>query len=278
MSIEQNEPLFTNPLEAVRGLTINDLNKYLPAVQKVEDISMTADQIKDGVFLGLCLDGLKKIPDSSIDLIIADPPESPWRSINQRGNPMTIQEYFQWNENWLKESARILKPTGAIYLISGWRFSGMYHSLLNTDFHIQTRITWRNSTPKDQPKPLTWINRTSDIWFATKSNEFMFNQEAVTEGSNQMNPESAIEMGVTNLWSDIMDIQVGSTVKMEGDKPEQLIQRILTASSFKLNWVVDPFTRSGGVGVIAKKMGRRFIGFESDQDQLLMAMKRIDKE
>lgn len=278
MSIEQNEPLFTNPLEAVRGLTINDLNKYLPAVQKVEDISMTADQIKDGVFLGLCLDGLKKIPDSSIDLIIADPPESPWRSINQRGNPMTIQEYFQWNENWLKESARILKPTGAIYLISGWRFSGMYHSLLNTDFHIQTRITWRNSTPKDQPQPLTWINRTSDIWFATKSNEFMFNQEAVTEGSNQMNPESAIEMGVTNLWSDIMDIQVGSTVKMEGDKPEQLIQRILTASSFKLNWVVDPFTRSGGIGVIAKKMGRRFIGFESDQDQLLMAMKRIDKE
>ncbi len=278
MSIEQNEPLFTNPLEAVRGLTINDLNKYLPAVQKVEDISMTADQIKDGVFLGLCLDGLKKIPDSSIDLIIADPPESPWRSINQRGNPMTIQEYFQWNENWLKESARILKPTGAIYLISGWRFSGMYHSLLNTDFHIQTRITWRNSTPKDQTKPLTWINRISDIWFATKSNEFMFNQEAVTEGSSQINPESAIEMGVTNLWSDIMDIQVGSTVKMEGDKPEQLIQRILTASSFKLNWVVDPFTRSGGVGVIAKKMGRRFIGFESDQDQLLMAMKRIDKE
>lgn len=278
MSIERNEPLFTNPLEAVRGLTINDLNKYLPAVQKVEDISMTADQIKDGVFLGLCLDGLKKIPDSSIDLIIADPPESPWRSINQRGNPMTIQEYFQWNENWLKESARILKPTGAIYLISGWRFSGMYHSLLNTEFHIQTRITWRNSTPKDQTKPLTWINRISDIWFATKSNEFMFNQEAVTEGSSQMNPESAIEMGVTNLWSDIMDIQVGSTVKMEGDKPEQLIQRILTASSFKLNWVVDPFTRSGGVGVIAKKMGRRFIGFESDQDQLLMAMKRIDKE
>ena len=278
MSIEQNEPLFTNPLEAVRGLTINDLNKYLPAVQKVEDISMTSDQIKDGVFLGLCLDGLKKIPDSSIDLIIADPPESPWRSINQRGNPMTIQEYFQWNENWLKESARILKPTGAIYLISGWRYSGMYHSLLNTEFQIQTRITWRNTTSKDQPKPNTWINRISDIWYATKSNEFMFNQEAVTEDSNPLNPESTIEMGVTNLWSDIMDIQVGSTVKMEGDKPEQLIQRILTASSFKLNWVVDPSTRSGGVGVIAKKMGRRFIGFESDQDQLLMAMKRIDKE
>ena len=75
-----------------------------------------------------------------------------------------------------------------------------------------------------------------------------------------------------------MNVQIGKTVKIEGDKPEQLIERILNASSFKLNWVLDPFTRTGGIGVISKKMGRRFIGFESDKDQLLMAMKRIDRE
>ena len=106
----------------------------------------------------------------------------------------------------------------------------------------------------------------------------MFNQQAVTDQKKAMNPIETTEMGITNLWSDIMDIQVGTTIKMEGDKPEQLIQRILTASSFKLNWVLDPFTRSGGDGVITKKLGRRFIGFESDQDRLLMAMKRIDSE
>ena len=234
--------------------------------------------MKDGVFLGLALDGLKQIPDNTIDLIIADPPESPWRSLDQRGNPMTIQEYFQWNENWLDESFRVLKPTGAIYLICGWRYSGMYHSLLSNSFQIQTRITWRNVTSKDQPKPMTWINRTSDIWYATKTKEFMFNQQAVTAQEKAINPIETTEMGITNLWSDIMDIQVCTTIKMEGDKPEQLIQRILTASSFKLNWVLDPFTRSGGVGVIAKQLGRRFIGFESDQDRLLMAMKRIDSE
>ena len=278
MSIEKKQPLFINPLEAVRGLSINDLNKYLPALHKVADLSMTAEQMKDGIFLGLALDGLKQIPDNTIDLIIADPPESPWRSLDQRGNPMTIQEYFQWNENWLDESSRVLKPTGAIYLICGWRYSGMYHSLLSNSFQIQTRITWRNVTSKDQPKPVTWINRTSDIWYATKTNEFMFNQQAVTDQEKAINHIETTEMGITNLWSDIMDIQVGTTIKMEGDKPEQLIQRILTASSFKLNWVVDPFTRSGGVGVIAKKLGRRFIGFESDQDRLLMAMKRIDSE
>ena len=278
MSMERKEPLFKSPIESNDGLSIDDLNKYLPAINKIEDLSMTVNQMRDGLFLGLAIDGIKKIPNDSIDIIITEPPKSPSQDINDSRKPITIQKYFEWNKNWLKESSRILKQTGGIYLICGWKHSGMYQSLLNSFFKIQTRITWRNSSPKDQTSPLTWINRTSDIWFATKSDEFMFNQEAVTDETNNAKPNGPLELGVTNLWSDIMDIQIGSTIKMEGDKPEQLIQRILTASSFKLNWVLDPFARTGGVGIISKKMGRRFIGFESDQDRLLMAMKRIDSE
>ena len=277
MSIDKKEPLFKNSIESNNGLSIDDLNKYLPAINKIQDLSMTANQMKDGLFLGLAIDGIKKIPNDSIDIIITEPPESPLEDINNNKKPITIQKYFEWNKNWLSESYRILKQTGAIYLICGWKHSGMYQSLLNSFFKIQTRITWRNSSPKDQTSPLTWINRTSDIWFATKSDDFMFNQEAITTEINNIKSNAPLELGITNLWSDIMDIQIGSTTKLEGDKPEQLIQRILTASSFKLNWVLDPFARTGGIGVITKKMGRRFIGFESDQDRLLMAMKRIDK-
>ena len=278
MSIEKKNPLFKNSIESVKGLSIDDLNKYLPAIQKVEDLTMKSNQMRDGLFLGLAIEGIKKIPNDSIDIIIAEPPKSPLEDINKSKKPITIQKYFEWNKNWLNESYRILKQTGAIYLICGWKHSGMYQSLLNSFFKIQTRITWRNSSPKDQTSPLTWINRTSDIWFATKSDDFMFNQEAVTTEINNIKSNAPLELGITNLWSDIMDIQIGSTTKIEGDKPEQLIQRILTASSFKLNWVLDPFARTGGIGVITKKMGRRFIGFESDQDRLLMAMKRIDSE
>ena len=53
--------------------------------------------------------------------------------------------------------------------------------------------------------------------------------------------------------------------------------KILDASSFKLNWILDPFMRSGDVGVSSKKTGRRFIGFEANKDLLLMSMKRIDQ-
>lgn len=278
MSIERKKPLFIDPLEVSTGLSIDDLNKYLPAIQKVADLKMTADKMKDGVFLGLALNGLEQVPNNTIDLIIATPPESPKHNPHDRDGIMTLKEYFEWNETWLKESFRVLKPTGAIYLNCGWALSGMYHSILNKLFQIQTRITWQDLSLNDKPNQKTWLNRTSDIWFATKTNEFMFNQEVATNKYENSSLNELIENSKTNLWSDIIDVQIGKTVKIKGDKPEQLIERILNASSFKLNWILDPFTRSGGIGVISKKMGRRFIGFESDKDQLLMALKRIDRE
>ena len=129
--------------------------------------------MRDGMFRGLGINGLKKIPDNSIDLIITDPPESPIKNYDERPGPVTIQEYFEWNESWLKESFRVLKPTGAIYLNCGWSLSGMYHSILNKLFQIQTRITWRDSSLNYRRNQETWLNQTSDIWFATKTNEFV---------------------------------------------------------------------------------------------------------
>ena len=43
-----------------------------------------------------------------------------------------------------------------------------------------------------------------------------------------------------------------------------------------MNWVLDPFMGIGDVGWSCKKKGRRFIGFETDKDQMLLAMKRVD--
>ena len=59
---------------------------------------------------------------------------------------------------------------------------------------------------------------------------------------------------------------------------QEVIGRILKSSSFKLNWVLDPFMSDGSVGLISKKSGRRFIGFETNKDNLLLAMKRIDQK
>ena len=269
---EAFNPLFTNPLEAVSGMTISDLNRYLPALRDEKEIKMTIHQMEEGLFLTDGLTGLEKLPDSSIDLVVTAPPASPIKNSGGKTQPMTLQDYYQWNEKWLEQTSRVLKSTGSIYLICSWRYSGMYHALLSNYFNIQSRITWKNNTAKDQPRLGIWKNVLSDIWFATKTNEFMFNQKKVSGGS-----DSDKKLNPTNFWADIIESTIVEDNKLGKNKPEQILNRIIDMSSFKLNWIVDPFMESGCVGVVSKKTGRRFIGFESNQDQLLLAMKRIDQ-
>ena len=50
----------TNPMETFPGLTIDDLNRYLPAIRTVEDMSVTIDNMQEGMFLTKCIDGLQQ--------------------------------------------------------------------------------------------------------------------------------------------------------------------------------------------------------------------------
>ena len=269
---EQLNPLFTNPLEPYPGLSVDDLNRYLPAVRKADEIAVTIDTMEEGLFLADALDGLKRLPENSMDLILTAPPVSPWRDIGTHGQKMTLQEYYTWNNKWLQESQRILKSTGAIYLLCSWRFSGMYHALLSDYFRVQTRITWRDRRTETQDQNPTWFNEIGDIWLATKTSDFVFNREMIANDKKIL--DSGNTENMSNLWLEYFTMGFDQE---KGDLPEMLLSKILQASSFKLSWVVDPFMRRGSAGVAAKSMGRRFIGFETDQDSLLMAMKRIDQ-
>ena len=272
-STKSFEPIFENPLENSPGITINDLNRYLPAIQTTEDISISIDNMKEGLFLSEGSEGLKKLPDQSIDLIITEPPREPWQDIDRRGSQLTLKEYYEWNQNWIEEAYRILKNTGGIYLICDWPSSNMYYGLLNNKFIIQNRITWHDRNAKDRSSTPTWKNQTGDIWFATKSDDFLFNNHAVSLKSDRGDLiDDRNNKLQTNFWFDIPAVKSPFS-----RNPDKLFTKILEASSFKLNWVLDPFMRNGDVGVSSKKIGRRFIGFETNKDLLLLSMKRIDQ-
>ena len=95
--------LFNNPMETFPGLTINDLNRYLPALRTIKDVEMDAQNMKEGMFLANCLDGLRKLPDNSIDLIIANPFNKEIERNPEFGNGNTLQSYYQWNQSWVEE-------------------------------------------------------------------------------------------------------------------------------------------------------------------------------
>ena len=261
-------PLFMQLLEPSTGLTISDLNRYLSAIRKLDDIGST---LEEGVFLADGLAGLKVLPADSVDLVLADPPQSPWEGPDLQGKPLTLSEYYHWNQNWLKECQRILKSTGSIYLFSHWRHSGMYQALLSEVFQLQTRITWGHMNGATVSTKRTWENVLGDIWFATKTSHYYFRDRDPQE------EKLMDKLPFSNLWSEIVDSGQSKPLDAKGEKPAVILGRVIQASTTKLNWVVDPFLRHGESGVVAKRLGRRFIGFEVNRSSLLLAMKRIDQ-
>ncbi len=99
---------YNNPMETFPGLTIDDLNRYLPAIKTVEEMSMVENKdLHEGIFLAKCMDGFTKLPSESIDLIISTPPKDNWDKNEGMGH--TLQDYYQWNQKWIQESYRVLK-------------------------------------------------------------------------------------------------------------------------------------------------------------------------
>ena len=103
-------------------LTVKDLNKYLPALKTEIDIHFQ-DKLNEGLFKVDALDGLRKIPSESIDLIVTEPALEP-------NSGMSYSAYIKWIEEWVSECKRVLTASGSIYIICPWESSSLYHSVL----------------------------------------------------------------------------------------------------------------------------------------------------
>ncbi|NOZ74243.1 MAG: site-specific DNA-methyltransferase [FCB group bacterium] len=248
---------------SINGLTIDELNRYLPALQQAADLRNAELELREGVFQADALSGLSGLPEEKIDLLIVQPPENPVAALNESRAETTWQKLYEWHRGWLQACRRVLKPSGFLFLFCDWPQSGMYHSLLVNYFFIQTRITWRRPR-STEPSPAGFlVNQSGDIWVGTPSRV-----PGVPSGESPPG---------TNFWSDVVDWHLGAGPETPNLIPEPVLERILHLSTTKLGWVVDPFMGAGQTGIVAKKLGRRFIGFEQDQDQCLLAMKRIDQ-
>ena len=102
-------------------------------------------------------------------------------------------------------------------------------------------------------------------WLASKSKNYFFNYELARQlnGGKQMR----------NLWT-LSATRHLTTHPTE--KPESLLKRIILIGSKEGDTVLDPFMGSGTTGVVAKQLGRNFIGIEINQSYFDIATKRIE--
>ncbi len=90
---------------------------------------------------GDAIDELKKLPNNSVDLIIADPPY--WKVINEKWDYQwrTEADYIYWTKQWIKEVARVVKKTGSFYIFGFFRtLSYLLPEIERENFSLRQQI------------------------------------------------------------------------------------------------------------------------------------------
>ena len=220
------------------------------------------------------LEGLKKLDDESIDLVITDPPyniAAKGRRTVQQGKLMsTMEAWGQWDSyhpfdydllimQVISQCYRVLKPGGAVYMFTARQDNGYFVRKA-----VQRGFTYRNQIVMVKKAALPSIFR--NCW-RSAFEVCMYLTKGATKTFNFPSQAECV-----NVYSYSVSHK---TTTHPTEKPLELIKRLVAISSKPGDTVLDPFMGSGTTAVAAKEMGRSFLGFELNREYVTMARQRL---
>lgn len=238
----------------------------------------------------LCL--MNKIEDNSIDLIYCDILYGTGKNFkNYKDLKSDKEEIYNFYFVRINEMRRILKFTGSIYLQCDCRINHWIRCILDDVFgynNFQNEIIWCYNGGGITKKH---FNRKHDnILFYTKSKNFKFHTQYQPYNDNSAqrlkykhkgkDKSDRVSIGtpMTDWWTDIKCIANPANseyANYKTQKPESLVERIITASSDTGDIVADFFCGSGTTLVVAKNNGRNFIGCDISEEACRISEKRV---
>lgn len=255
------------------------------------------------VYCGDCLTRLRDMPANSIDLIYIDPPfnsqrdhvmlsaEKEKRRFEDRFE--NVNEYLGYMKPLLIQLHRVLKPTGSFYYHCDWHASHYIKVLLDgPDLfgydNFQNEIVWLYKSGGASPRKR--FSRKHDIiLFYTKTSVYTFNglkEKSYNRNLKPYNFEGVEEqqdevgwyttVGMKDYWEiNMVGRTSGERLDYPTQKPEALLERIITASSNEGDVVLDAFCGSGTTLAAAQKLNRRWIGIDISAAACKLAKQRL---
>ena len=251
---------------------------------------------KDGcIFWGDCLQILKKIKDASVEMIFADPPYSikkaDWDTFKSQ------DEYIQFSMKWIREASRVLKNTGTLYICGFSEILADIHHPAMKYFYNCRWIVWHYKNKANLGND--WGRSHESIMCLRKSKEHIMNIDYIRIPYNShtlkypSHPQAETsQYGKGKQRSNWMPnplgakpkdvIEIPTTCNGMGEKtphptqkPEELLRKIILASSNENDIVLDPFVGSGTTAVCAKQLNRKYIGIEQNEEYIGWAIERL---
>jgi len=234
---------------------------------------------------------ISQIGDDSVDMIFADPPYNlsnggfsihagKMVSVNKGDwdKSKGFEEDYEFHRAWLEACRRILKPGGTLWV------SGTYHSIYQCghaiqalDYHILNDISWYkpNAAPNLSCRMFTAAHETL-LWVRKeKKAKHTFNYKDMREGDWPDDKMKVPNKQMRSVWSintpKAWEKKFG---KHPTQKPLDLLERIVKASTNVGDVVLDPFAGSSTTGLAAVKHGRKYIGIDIEKDYIELSKKR----
>lgn len=249
-----------------------------------------------------CIEGMKNLPDSSIDLIIADPPYNlskggnwkwdncthlqgmggNWNKVMQDWDNYTLESYMMFSLAWLKEAQRILKSTGSMWIFGTYHNIGIINvACQRLGIEIINEVIWykKNAFPNLSGRRLTASHETI-LWCnkGGKKREYYFNYEYSKHGDFSYDALKSPKKQMRTVWDipNNKEKQELAYGKHPTQKPIRILKRMIKLSSRPGDIMLTPFSGAGSECVAAKSVGRNYIGFELDESYCEMAKARLN--
>jgi site-specific DNA-methyltransferase (adenine-specific) len=242
----------------------------------------------DRLHQGDCLERFQQVENASIDLVFADPPFNIGYDYDVYDDSRGADQYIDWTRQWGREVVRVLRHTGTFWLAIGDEFAAELKSLFHRELGLSLRnwVVWYYTFGVHCTRKFSRSH--AHLFYFTKDpKQYTFNDEAVRVPSarqlvyadRRAHPQGRLP---DDTWI-LRPQDVPEGFSADGDTwyfprvcgtfkeragwhgcqmPEQLLGRIIRACSKEGDVVLDPFGGSGTTLVVAKKLGRRYLGFE----------------
>ncbi len=235
-----------------------------------------------------CIEGMKSISDSAIDLVITDPPfaidfKAKRNNYNRKSesvlegyNEIPQKEYYNFTLKWMKEVYRSLKESGSMYVFSGWtNLKDILNALDEIGFITVNHIIWKYQFGVvTRRKYVTSHYHCLYVCKNDKKRKFFpysrFSKEAKSKTGGSLHYQDK-----EDVWEINREYWTGDQ-KTPTKLPAELIKKILMYSSEEGDVVMDPFLGSGQVAIVSKMLNRKFIGFEIVKEYYDFAKQRLD--
>lgn len=248
------------------------------------------------LFWGDATRWLADLPAASADLVFADPPynvnKADWDTF------ASGEEYVRWACEWLELAARVLKPTGSLYVCG---YSEVLADLKPPAARLFAGCRWlvwhyRNKANLGSD----WGRSHESILHLRKTARFKLDVDAVRVpyGAHTLKYPSHPQAETSQYgngqkragWTphplgakpkDVIDIPttcngMGEKTPHPTQKPEELLRRLVLAATAPGDLVIDPFSGSGTTLVVAEQLGRRWLGCDQSGEYNRWAVDRIE--